>query len=53
MDLGRMMTGVVIGGLLGATGAMFAFTSDRERKLMMRQSRRMMNRTMGKLNDLM
>ncbi len=53
MDLGKLMAGMVIGGALGAVGAMYAFTSDRERRLMMRQGRRMMNRTVNRINDMM
>lgn len=53
MDLSRVMTGIMIGGALGAAGAMFAFTSDRERQLMMRQGKRMMHKTANRMNDLM
>ena len=53
MDFGKLVTGLVIGGTLGAAGAMYAFTSDRERKLMMRQGKRMINKTVHKMNDLM
>ena len=53
MDLGKLMTGLLIGGTIGAAGAMYAFTSDRERRVMMRQGRRMMNKTVSKINDLM
>jgi gas vesicle protein len=53
MDLGKVMTGLVIGGTIGAAGAMYAFTSDRERKLMMRQGKRMVNKTVNRINDMM
>lgn len=53
MDMGKLVTGLVIGGTIGAAGAMFAFTSDRERRLMMRQGKRMVNKTVSKINDLM
>ncbi len=53
MDMSRLITGMLIGGTIGAAGAMYAFTSDRERKLMMRQGRRMMNKTVNRMNDLM
>lgn len=53
MDLGRVMTGMVIGSTIGAAGAMYAFTSSRERKRMMKHGRRMMNKTVSKINDLM
>ncbi|WP_171903753.1 hypothetical protein [Cellulosilyticum sp. I15G10I2] len=53
MDFGKLITGIIIGGTIGAAGAMYAFTSDRERKLMMRQGKRMMNKTVNRMNDLM
>lgn len=53
MDLGKIMAGLIIGGTLGAAGAMYAFTSDRERRLMMRQGKRMMSKTVNRINDIM
>jgi len=53
MHVSRFITGAILGGTIGAVGTMYAFTSERERKIMMRQSRRMMNRTVNKINDLM
>jgi len=53
MDYGKLMAGIFIGGTIGAAGAMYAFTSERERKLMMKHGKRMMSKTANRLNDMM
>ncbi len=44
MDLGRFMTGALIGGTIGMAGAAYLMASDREKKKLMRQSRQMFNK---------
>lgn len=48
----KFMSGMIAGSIIGATAGMYAFTrmSPRQRKKMMKASRRMLNNVMSNMN---
>lgn len=53
MDLGKFTTGIIIGGGIGLASAMYAMTSDKDRKKMIRQGKRMVNKSMDQVKHFM
>lgn len=51
MNRGRFTIGAVIGTSIGIMGAVYALTNDRQRRRLMRRSKRVLNQSMDAMND--
>ncbi|WP_180270736.1 hypothetical protein [Sporanaerobium hydrogeniformans] len=52
MDLGRFITGTLIGTTIGVAGAAYMLTSDREKRKLMRQGKQMLNKATHTLEQM-
>lgn len=52
MYMNKFITGAVIGSALSAAGVAYALTSNRDKKLLMKRGKRMMNKVADRMYDL-
>ncbi|MHC1747610.1 MAG: hypothetical protein AB9856_04365 [Cellulosilyticaceae bacterium] len=53
MYMNKFITGAVVGGTIGAIGAMYALTSEKEKKMLMRREKDLVRTLSRKLDDIL